>query len=454
HLATAEREPGAGDLAGDLTGPGPDNPSADLPETSPEAGGHWLACAFDLPPGPVDISALRAVFEAWGRRHETLRSGFRTPTGPAGPAGPAGPTAPTDPERYVLPAEAYELLPCDSGHHAGPGELQDLLIQRLGTTCRPLNWPSSYFAVIVRPGGGTVLCGFDHCDADAYTLAIAVHELRQSYAALAAGNAPAQLPKAGSYVDYCAEEALAASEGLDRHPDARQLIAAWREFFTDCGGTAPSFPLPLGVPPGEREAQGTDSRRLLDPAAADAFEQRCRTADGSAFTGLLTAVALAARSLGGPDTVRLCTPLHTRHEERWTHAVGWFTTTAPVTVEISGVDTVTAGLAATRAAFRQARALAELPFAQVLPELGDTFRRTRDDVFMVSYIDYRRLPGADQHTAANAHHISSVTTADDAQFWFSRTHEGLFLRSRFPATPTAERTIHAFATALEHTLSA
>ncbi|MFE4057440.1 hypothetical protein ACFXP3_14275 [Streptomyces sp. NPDC059096] len=168
---------------------------------------------------------------------------------------------------------------------------------------------------------------------------------------------------------------------------------------------------------------------------------------------MLTAVALAARGLGGGDVLRLCTPLHTRYEERWTHAVGWFTTIAPLTLDITGVRGIEDGVRGAREAFRAARALAEVPFAQVLPALGGVFRRTRDDVFMVSYVDYRRLPGSEHHRAARAHHISSVTTADDAQFWFSRTHEGLFLRSRFPATPAAGAVVTGFADAVGETLA-
>ncbi|MFJ8001224.1 condensation domain-containing protein [Streptomyces sp. NPDC096310] len=401
-------------------------------ESVVEGSGHWLACAFDLPGGPVDLEALRIAFEGWGRRHETLRSGFRAPA--------------ADPGRFVVSAPAYGLVARDAGTYASGADVREWLTRRLGAACRPLNWPSYLFAVVVRPDGATVHCGFDHCNADAYSLAVAVREIRESYA-----GATGALPAAGSFVDHCAEEAERVSARTVDADDPR--VRGWAAFFAGCGGTTPAFPLPLGVPPGTRAPQGTDSRPLLDAAGADAFEARCRAAGGSAFTGVLTAVALAARGLGGGDVLRLCTPLHTRYEERWTHAVGWFTTIAPLTLDITGVRGIEDGVRGAREAFRAARALAEVSFAQVLPELGGVFRRTRDDVFMVSYVDYRRLPGSEHHRAANAHHISSVTTADDAQFWFSRTHEGLFLRSRFPATPAAGAVVTEFADALGETLA-
>ncbi|UQA94190.1 condensation domain-containing protein [Streptomyces halobius] len=417
HLRTADRAPG-----------------------SPR---HWLACAFDITGGPIDTGALRATFEEWVRRHETLRSGFR-----AAPEGPPGA------ERFVLPAEKVELVVGDAEEYVGPKEVRGRLARRLDETCRPLGWPTYFFSAILRPGGATVFCGFDHCNMDGYSLAIAVHEIRESYAVHAAGEIPAPdlLPETGSFVEYCAvEQERAAGPAPDR---SDPVIARWGEFFAACGGTTPSFPLDLGVPAGERAPQGTDCRRLLDAEGAAEFERRCRAAGGNVFSGALTAVGLAARRLGGGEVVRLCTPLHTRYEERWENAVGWFTTVAPLTVDIGGAAGVAEGSPRTRAAFREALRLAERPVAQVLTALGGDVRRTRDDVFMVSYIDYRRFPGSESHLACNAHHVSSVTTADDAQFWVSRTHEGVFLRSRHPATPHAEQVVQSFADTMGELLAA
>lgn len=76
---------------------------------------------------------------------------------------------------------------------------------------------------------------------------------------------------------------------------------------------------------------------------------------------------------------------------------------------------------------------------------------------MISYIDYRGLPGAKAEDR-NAHHISNVTTADDAQFWISRTADGLSLRSRFPDTVLAHAVVGSFVenliTVVRHTLVA
>nr|WP_281382011.1 condensation domain-containing protein [Nocardiopsis mwathae] len=426
-----------------------------------------MACAFDFE-GDLGSSraicpeALRQAFVHWVRRHETLRSGFR----PA-PDGEAI-------ERFVLPAEAFDLEPREVGDYTTTDALRAYVAKRLDEACRALSWPSYLFAVVLRPGSATVFCGFDHCNVDAYSLAIAVRELGACYRAVAAGSEP-DLPAVGSYVDFCAlEQEVVASPPTRDDP----LIRRWADFFAACGGTTPSFPLDLGLAPGERHPQGTDTRRLLDDRAADAFERACRDAGGSLFSGVLATVGEAAHRLGPGDELRLCVPLHTRHEERWTNAIGWFTTVAPLTLDITGgsgpgrpaeseealesadapegeesaesaaLSAFTTRLHAARTGFRTALDLARRPVAHVLAALGDEFTRTRDDVFMLSFVDYRRFPGSDDFAPANAHHLSAVTVADDAQFWISRTHEGLFLRSRYPATPAAEATVLSFADAL------
>ena len=111
--------------------------------------------------------------------------------------------------------------------------------------------------------------------------------------------------------------------------------------------------------------------------------------------------------------------------------VGWFTTNAPVRVVSTGDLATTARR--TGPVLRRSIRLGEIPVPQVIANVGG-FRQVRSDIFMVSYIDYRTLPGARLHESIAAHHISNASTADDAQFWISRTDDGLALRARHPDT--------------------
>ncbi|WP_216208311.1 condensation domain-containing protein [Amycolatopsis aidingensis] len=394
--------------------------------------GTWLALSFDLP-GRADPAALHRAFEQWLGRHETLRSGFRERAGEI--------------ERFVLPPEHLALGRETIGEFPAGQELRAYLRRRLDTVCRPLSrsqsWPSYLLTAILRPDRSTVFCGFDHCDVDGYSLAIAVHELQELYR-----SGSVEPSEAGSFLDFCAAEQAAPV------PDpGHEVVRAWDAFLAACGETPPSFPLDLGVEPGQPVAQAADCRPLLDAEGAAEFERTCRAHGGSVFTGVLTAVGLAARRFGAGEVVRLLTPMHTRTDPRWEHAVGWLTTVAPLALDVRSGQ-FSEALPLVHQEFRAALRLGRVPVPLVLAALGPRFRRGGDDVFMVSYTDYRRFQGSERHAEVDAQHISNVTVADDAQFWVSRTHEGLFLRSRYPGTPVAIRQITAFTGALTRILAA
>lgn len=362
-------------------------------------GNIWLAAVFDVP-GPVDHARLAAAYRALIARHGTLRSSFRP-----------GPVR----LRHPVPGELRRL----------PGVPVTALPALLDERCAAFGHPSYLLGVIDRPDTATVLCAFDHAHVDGYSIALVIDDLRRLYHG-------ETLPPTGDFVDFCGEQAR-----LEVVPDDPRL-RGWRAFFGPGGVRPPEFPLDLGVAPGETAPQAVELRMLLDRAGADAFDAWCRELGASPFAGALAALAHAVHAGGGPDRLRLVFPMHTRHDERWRRAVGWFTTNVPA--EIPALPDPAAATRGSGSAVRAAIPLGTLPLGAVLPHLGGLALR-RADIFMVSWIDYRTLPGAAHHDAIDARHISAVGRADDAQFWFSRTDSGLALRIRYPETATARATI-------------
>ncbi|MCW2587311.1 MAG: hypothetical protein JWN55_2827, partial [Frankiales bacterium] len=60
------------------------------------------------------------------------------------------------------------------------------------------------------------------------------------------------------------------------------------------------------------------------------------------------------------------------------------------------------------------------------------------DMFsMVSYIDYRRMPGVQHHAALQPLTLGQTLQADDAHVWTSRLAEGLHVALRYPVTGTS-----------------
>lgn len=392
----------------------------------------WLAAAFTVR-GRVDRAALGSAYHALVARHGTLRSSFS--------AGPEGVRRHShDPDDLVLRVDTVI-------HTSSDTVLRERLRDTLDRACRPFGHPAYLFAAIDRADASTIICGFDHCHVDAYSISIVIddlHRLYEGYRCHGASFDPAETAISGSFVDFCAAESQASTVAPT---DPR--MRAWLRFFDDRDGALPTFPLDLGVEPGAVAAQATEVRTLLGPAATELFAELCRRNGASVFGGTLAAMADAVRSCGGGPELPLLFPMHTRREEKWRTAIGWFTTNAPLRVVSTGdlIETIRR----TGPELRRAVTLGEVPVPQVIEAMGG-LRRTRSDIFMVSYVDYRLLPGADRHRVIDAHHISNATTADDAQFWISRTGDGLALRARHPDTLTAHRTIRAFTDELIRTL--
>jgi hypothetical protein len=397
-------------------------------------GNPWIGTTFDLA-GPADLDALEAAFTTWLHRHEGLRSGFRT--------GADGI------ERFTLSIEEVALERRPAEDIDCPHALHAHLDQRFITGTDPFAWPPLVLGVISRPDRSTVFVAMDHVCGDGYSLALAVWELQAAYEAAREGSDPG-LPETGSYLEHCVAERERGQAMAEDDPE----VAHWRDFVRACGGTTPSFPLYLGVAPGETWPQKLRGEMVASADVAEAFGAACRRAGGSFFAGLLSAMAIAVREIGGQQEFRTVTPLHTRHEERWRTAMGWFITCAPLEFSLAEADSFTDVLPRAHASMRGAIGLSRCPAARVIELLGSDFTITRRDLFsMVSYTDYRQLPGAERYAEWNPLTIGEVNVADDTHVWASRNHEGLHLGIRHPDTPIAGEVLDEYTATISAVLA-
>ncbi|MFE7508823.1 hypothetical protein [Promicromonospora sp. NPDC057488] len=406
----------------------------------------WITAAFDVD-GPVDRDALEAAFRDLVADHPGLRvEAVRRP----------------DPRTVGL--VRHEPAGLAWRRHEGPvtrtaDDTREHLVAELSRRCAPFGYPAFLPAAISRPDRSTVVLGMDHLHTDAWSTTVVVDELAARYAEHAGedgpdgrgGSAPALPAGAAAIVADPADLACPADAAHPADPaDAAgppfvgaddPRLATWHGFLRDRGWALPTFPLPLGVPDGERAPQRTVVRPLADAATADAVAARARSAGASTSAAVLVTLARAVADLGGPDTLETLLPVHTRGDDAARRAVGWHTTTVPLRIETG--DGADGALAATGKALRAARELAAVPLEQVVETLPGPLRFPRVDIFQVSYLDYRRLPGHAASAGRAAHHVSAATRADDLQVWVSRTDDGIAVRARMPRTPTAVATVDA-----------
>lgn len=378
----------------------------------------WLAAAFDVD-GPIDPVALLRALQAFVGRHGSLQLEAVPADGGAG-------AVRHDPD-------TLRWTPVDGPATTTVAQTRELLGDVLTAGCHPFGHPAFVPAAISRADRSTIVLGMDHLHCDAYSLTIVVEELSALYDAHRRGT-PVELPQAAC-VPADAGRGARTPVGTDR-----DRLARWHDALRRNEFRLPTFPLPLGVAPGERLAQATMVRPLADAGVTAGLSARARAAGASVYAVCLVALAAALREAGGPQRLETLAPAHTRVDPAMRRAVGWYTTTVPIGV---GSELTEETIAAAGAAVREAVELAAVPLDRVLGSVPQPLVQTRADVFMVSWLDYRHLPGAELAGRRNAHHVSATTLADDVQLWLARTADGVAVRARMPETPTARDTVGA-----------
>ena len=119
--------------------------------------------------------------------------------------------------------------------------------------------------------------------------------------------------------------------------------------------------------------------------------------------------------------------------------VGWVVDNIPMRVAGSGDPLELSRINARRVA--EATPLAEIGLTPVYQTFGDRLRRSRDDVFMLSYVDYTRW-----YTPADGIEVRQLSgdhDTDNAQWWLWRDESGIHVRVRYPDTDQAEKIIDA-----------
>lgn len=394
----------------------------------------WAGVAFELP-GELDVAAFGRALVDWMGWHETLRSGFRRSGGQL--------------HRFTLPAEAIDVSSEVLGTFRDPATLSRFLRDRLDAGTHTLRWPSFVGETVQRADSVTVVLAFDHMHFDGYTLFGMVQEVREFYLAALEGRTPA-VAAAGSHVSYCDVERREALLISREHP----TVLKWEQFIADSGGRPPRFPLPLGTQEeGELLPQKSLFEWLLDPAETDAFAQVCQSEHTTLPSGVLAAAALAARELGAPGPYRTVMPFHTRSRPEWTSSVGWFVGVGPVEVDLPPECDFRAALPLAQGSAREARQAARVPFFRVSELLGVDFRKAAPDPFsLLSYMDLRNLPGAQDWNRWNARLLTRISDSGKACLWAMCSPDGLYLFARYPDTALAATNIARFVGAV-HTIA-
>lgn len=380
----------------------------------------WIGTAFDIA-GPLDDAALEAALLAWLARHETLRSGLRE----------TGATI----QRFTLAPEAVRLQRSAVRRFSEGAAVLRHLEARFDEATSPLTWPPFVIVTVAREDDFTVYLVFDHSNVDGYSLVHLPQEIHELYAAARAAR-PSRLAAAASYVDFSAAERKCA----DRIGADDPAVLAWQRCLQSGGGRLPSFPLALGVAPGELPHQTGVCEWLLDPAQATAFSVACKRLRGNFLAGALATSSIVAYERGGQSVYRTVIPFHTRSDAQSAASLGWYIGMAPIEIATDQARDFKELLAMARDAIRAAQPVAQVPFVKVCGLLDVAVRPE----FVFSYMDGRRIPGADRWRGWRPHAFGKVSYGDEVYMWMNRAVGGLYITCRYPSTDTADASVTSF----------
>lgn len=371
----------------------------------------WMAMSFRLP-GPIDRARLAEAWDAVVARHGTLTTAFET-----------------DADGELVLRRIHVGPGAWSDHEVDPDvPTREVLREVFDAHCAPFNRPSHLLCLVEadpdeddpRPA---VVIGSDHAHVDMWSLLGLVRDLSACLDNLNAGLAPAAgLPAVPSFTDHT--RAL-----LARPPAPPEVTERWADILAAEGGVMPRFGLPLGVLD-PRPDGVVEIRDVLDGEATERFADRAH-AMGVRMIALATSVltAVTADLTGRP--FRAVFPVHSRYDDSWHDASGWFITNA--VLESADPDPL-----ACAAAVKEAIELGSWPLAPILAPYGGM--PEAPGMFAMSWLDARRLPVKVAHDA-EVQFVSARIRTDGVMIWFIVNDHGLHLRCRYPDTPEARRNV-------------
>ncbi|HEX7241984.1 MAG TPA: amino acid adenylation domain-containing protein, partial [Longimicrobiaceae bacterium] len=294
--------------------------------------------------GPLDAEILERAVSEVVRRHEVLRTVFRS-----GEGGTAS--------QVVLPPEPFAL------RRARAAGLAELAREEAGAPFDLAAGPLLR-GTLVRLGEEDAVALFTvhHIVSDEWSAGILVREVSALYTAFAEGRPSplAELPV--QYADYAAwQRAWLTGDVLERQ------LAYWRERLA---GAPPLLDLPVDRPrPTAASAEGATRTFTLPAELATSLRELGRAMGATPFMVLLAGFQALLARYSGEEDVSVGTPVAGRTRAETEGLIGFFVNTLVLRTDLSGGPTARELVARVRERVLEAQTHQDLPFERLVDEL-------------------------------------------------------------------------------------
>ena len=339
-----------------------------LDQLAPGSPAYHLPAALRLE-GRLDPPALAAAFTEIVRRHEALRTTFRTVDGtPFQAIGPARP--------FPLPLVDLAALPEDRRE----GEAR--LLAR-AAVLRPFDLArgSVLRAALLRLGADehVLAVTLHHIAGDGWSTGVLVRELAALYGAFVAGR-PSPLPElAVQYADFAAWQRARLSGAT-----LAAELAGWRERLA---GAPTELPLPTDRPrPAIPSYRGGTVPLRWNAELAAGVAGLGRSEGSTLFMTVLAGFFALLGRVAGEDALLVGTPVANRTRSEVEGLIGFFVNTLVLRGDLAGDPSFRELLARVRRTALEAFAHQELPFEKLVEELAPERSLGSTPLFQVLFV--------------------------------------------------------------------
>ncbi|MBA2672238.1 amino acid adenylation domain-containing protein [Ramlibacter sp.] len=325
--------------------------------------------------GVLDAAAFERSIAEVVRRHEALRTVFRTVDGePRQRVLPAG--------DVVLPLQDLSALPEAARQRAAQAAVQADARAPFDLTEGPLLRTS---LLKLGPREHVWLFNVHHIVADGWSMGILVREVAALYAAHVRGEPSPLAALPIQYGDYACWQA----EWL-RGDALRGQLAYWKQRLD----SAPTLlPLPTDRPrPGVQGHRGAHHAVTVDRAVAERLDAIGLQAQGTLFTTLTAALAVLLWRYSGQADVCIGTPFANRNRAELEPLIGHFVNTLVVRSQVDPDHSFLQLLEQVRGHVLGAHAHQDVPFDQVVQAVNPERNTSHSPLFQVLLV-LQNTPG-------------------------------------------------------------
>ncbi|MEU7864914.1 condensation domain-containing protein, partial [Nonomuraea sp. NPDC049141] len=317
-------------------------------------------------PGDLDIAVLRAALTALVERHEVLRT--RLVAGADGV-----------PYQVIDPAAEFRLPLVDLSDHPAPHlAAQDLIAMDTATPFDLAAGPLLRGSLIRISDQEHILAlCMHHVISDEWSSKIFHREFAALYDAFQAGRPSPLVPLAVQYADFAVwQRSWLTGETLE------EQLGYWRRQLA-----RPSvLELPTDrVRAGVRDSDGAAIDFRIDADVSRRLQELSRRTGATMFMTLLAAYTVLLGRYSRQDDLLVGTPVANRNQAETEDLIGFFVNTLVLRADLSGDPTFTDLLQQVRATALAAYGHQDLPFEQLVDELGVERDRSRTPLFQTLF---------------------------------------------------------------------